>query len=152
MNSTATSLSESWPTGGASSPASTGWGQVVSAEFFAARPLPLPNSVALDDLVSSAERNQSRAAALAVARRELGAFLFENQSQGLAALRLRSGLSQSVLASRAQTSQAHVAKIETGKNDPGTQLIARLASVLGMDEGEVFRAIRIDQSRREAEK
>ena len=123
MSLTVLSRNESWPTGGVSSPASTGWGQVVSAEFFAARPLPLPDAIALDDLVCETEGDPARAAALANARWGVAALLFEGRPGGLAALRLGAGLSQSALADRAQTSQAHVAKIETGKNDPGTQLI-----------------------------
>lgn len=149
MNSMANSRSESWPTGEASSPESTGWGQVVSAEFFAARPLPRPNSIALDDLVAETERDAARAAALAEARKEVGAALFGGQPAGLAALRMRSGLSQATLAARVGSSQAHIARIESGKNDPGTQLIARISAVLQMEEVDVFRAIRVDHARRE---
>lgn len=149
MSLMAISRNESWPTGGVSSPESTGWGQVVSGVFFAARPLPLPNSVALDDLVAESERDAVRFAALAEARRALGGVLFGGQPTGLAALRLRAGLSQSALAERARTSQAHIAKIEAGRNDPGTQLVARLAGALGVGELEAFSAIRVDQSRSE---
>ena len=63
---------------------------------------------------------------------------------------MKAGLSQASLASRVGTSQAHIARIEAGKNDPGTSVVARIATALGIDEADAFLAIRSDQAARDA--
>jgi DNA-binding XRE family transcriptional regulator len=147
MSSTALSVRESSTIGEAYSVGtSTNRGTVVAGEFFAGRPLALPNSRAVTDLIADYERDDSRRAAMQAARAQLANTLYANRPGGLAALRLSRGFSQSALASAAGTSQAHVARIEAGRNDPGTSLIARLAAVLGADEIDVFKAVRADQS------
>lgn len=145
MNSTVTSVAESWLTGVPSSPSSSGDAVVVRAEFGTARPLPLPSTLSLDAVVAGFESEPDQAEALKDARVELAERLYEDRPLGLARLRLRAGLSQSQLASLAGTSQAHIARIEAGKNDPGTSVVARIASVLGVAEADAFIAIRADQ-------
>ena len=44
--------------------------------------------------------------------------------------RLAAGLSQTQLAEKIGTAQSHIALIEQGKNDPGTDLITRIAEAL----------------------
>lgn len=140
-----TSADVSWLIGPQSSPTSTRPSEVVHAEFAAPRPLPLPATCSLDHLVARTEAVPDRAAALRSARARLAEELTEHKPLGLSRLRLRAGLSQAQLAQQAGTSQAHVARIESGKNDPGTSVVARIASALGVSETEAFVAIRADQ-------
>lgn len=147
MSSTALLVRESSTIGEAYSVGtSTSRGTVVSAEFFAGRPVALPNTRAVADVIADYERDASRRDAMKAARAELANTLHAHRPDGLAALRMSRGLSQSALASAAGTSQPHVAKIEAGRNDPGTSLIARLAAALGADETDVFKAVRADQA------
>lgn len=140
--STALLHSESLPTGAPSSPKSNRTGLIVKFEFSAPRPLPLPNSVSLDSLTKKADGDLRKAAFMEQARKQLATTLYADEPDTLSALRLEAGLSQAQLAARAATSQPHIARIERGQTDPGTELIARIASALGIDEARVFRAIR----------
>jgi DNA-binding XRE family transcriptional regulator len=147
MSSTALLVRESSTIGEAYSVGtSTSRGSVIAAEFFAGRPLALPNTRAATDVIADYERDVTRRAAMQAARAELASAIYAHRPNGLAALRMSRGFSQSALAKAAGTSQAHVAKIEAGRNDPGTSLIARLAAVLDTDETDVFRAVRVDQA------
>ena len=78
---------------------------------------------------------------LRAARRNLRTAL-DDQRETFRALRLAQGLSQDLLAKRAESTQAYVARIEAGSLDPGTDMIARLASVLGVDGARLFTAVR----------
>jgi len=149
MSLQAISGGESWLIGLHSSQPSTQPGFVISAQFGAGRPLPMPNSKALDDLVAEAEAMPSRAAALRAARKTLAEPLHGTQA-GLACMRMKAGKSQAQLAELAGTSQAHIARIEAGKNDPGTSLIARIARALDVAEVEVFTAVRSIQAEAES--
>lgn len=116
--------------------------KVVYKEFGAARPLPLPETTSLSSLMAEFEADGEMAEHLADARRSLGQQLYADEPQTLSALRLMAGLSQTRLAELANTTQPHVAKIENGKTDPGTDTIARIAQALRIDEDTAFRAIR----------
>lgn len=72
----------------------------------------------------------------------MAATLYADESETLSALRLAAGLSQAQLAARACTTQPYIAKIERGQTDPGTDIIARIAQALGVDEAHTFRVIR----------
>lgn len=115
---------------------------VVYKEFGATRPLPLPNTTSLSSLMAEFEADDEMAEHLADARRSLGQQLYADEPQTLSALRLTAGLSQTRLAELANTTQPHIAKIESGKTDPGTDTIARIAQALGIDDDTAFRAIR----------
>ncbi len=91
-----------------------------------------------------------RAAALQAARVALAEQLHGDQPEGLAMLRMKAGKSQAQLAAIVGSSQAHIARIELGRNDPGTKLIARIAAALGVDEIQVFNAVRRVQGEVEA--
>ena len=76
------------------------------------------------------------------ARKRLADTLYADESETLSALRLAAGFSQAQLAEKAATSQPHIARIERGQTDPVTDLIARIASALCIDDMRVYRAIR----------
>lgn len=88
------------------------------------------------------------AAQMQQARRNLGALIYSDEPETLSALRLSAGLSQAKLAMLVGTSQPHVARIEGGQTDPGTDVIARIAIALGVDEPKAFSAIRLQRTRR----
>jgi len=64
------------------------------------------------------------------------------RSNPLRDLRQAAGLSQTQLVRRMGTTQANITRLETGKFDPRTQLIADLAKALRVSEEEVFQAVR----------
>lgn len=140
--STAISRAESLPTGAPSSPKSNRTAAIVRYEFSAARPLPLPNSTSIDSLTKAAEADPRRTAFLAQARERLANTLYADEPETLSALRLAAGLSQAQLAVKVSTSQPHIARIEKGQTDPSTDVIARIAQALGVDEARVYGAIR----------
>ena len=88
------------------------------------------------------------AAHLANARRNLAASMYADELETLSAVRLAAGLSQAQLAVLAQTTQPYIARIERGKLDPSTDMIARIAQALGTSEDATFRAIRLQRSAR----
>jgi DNA-binding XRE family transcriptional regulator len=95
----------------------------------------------LDALAAEFEQNPQMAEALATARRELGGLVGDGPGS-FRGLRLGAGLSQAGLAARAGLTQSHVALIESGRNDPTTGTVAKLAKALGASEHAVFQAIR----------
>lgn len=140
--STPISPAESLPIGTPSSPKSASVGQVLYREFSLPRQLPLPNTISLDSLLSEFESDAEMAQHMVKARQDMAATLYADESETLSALRLAAGLSQAQLAARACTTQPYIAKIERGQTDPGTDIIARIAQALGVDEAHTFRVIR----------
>ena len=138
----ATSLEESLPIGTPSSPTASSAPVVVYHEFSVATRLPLPNTVSLSSLVSKFESNPTMATRMAQARQKLAVDLYSDEPETLSALRLATGFSQAQLAVRAGTTQPYIAKIEAGRADPSTDMIARIAQALGVDEMLAYRAIR----------
>jgi len=137
----AISTKGSLPIGEISSP-STSVGNIIFCEFTAQRPIPLPNTVSLDSLIQEGEADSIKAKYLSEARKELSKALYEEEPKTLSVLRLAAGLSQVQLAKLVGTSQPHLARIEQGKNDPGTDTIARIAKALDLNDLDVFQAIR----------
>jgi|ERR1019366_683421 DNA-binding XRE family transcriptional regulator len=143
MSSPATLQNESWPIGGQSSPATTSNATILYREFGAARPFPIANTRSLASVIGEFEEDDAIAATnLADVRRNLAATLYADNPETLSVLRLSAGLSQVQLASRAGTHQPYIARIERGQTDPSTDMIARIAEALGVDEALAFRAIR----------
>ena len=126
---------------------STSHDNVIKVEINAPRPLPVRNAQALDSVIRKHELIPERAARMAAARQRLAESLADAGT--LAELRLSMGMSQTQLAERAHTSQAHIARIEAGKNDPTTDVISKLALALGKEEGIVFQAVRKSRIERE---
>ena len=121
---------------------------VFYREFCATRPIPLANSVRLESLLSEFESEPEMLVEMSQARRQLASTLYKDEPETLSALRLAAGLSQAQLAKLVETSQPHVARIERGVTDPGTEMIARIAHALNIDEITAFRAIRLQLSSR----
>lgn len=138
----AISRGESLPIGLPSSPASSGGATVVSCEFNAVRPLPLPDTQTLDAAIGRYEQDPGRARLMREARRALARSAYGDAPDTLTAMRLTAGLSQAQLAERMGTSQSHIARIERGQNDPTTGVIERIASALAVDATTAFQAIR----------
>lgn len=138
----AISPDESLPIGVPSSPSTNSGAAIIQRSFHASRPLALPNTISLEALTAEFEADEAMAQHMATARQELAPLLYGEGAQTLSALRLASGLSQSQLAQRVGTSQPHIARIERGNNDPTTEVVARIAVALGVDEGQAFMAIR----------
>jgi len=112
------------------------------ATFDAARPAIPERSSDIDELVAEFEADPEMAPLLGKARREIAREWYAEGAATLARLRLEAGLSQAQLATRVRTSQSHVARIELGQVDPGTDLIARIAAALDVSPTRAFEAIR----------
>lgn len=121
---------------------------VLYREFSPSRPLSLANTVGLESLLAEFESDPAMSEDMAQARRQLATTIYQDEPETLSALRLAAGLSQAQLAKLVQTSQPHIARIERGTTDPGTEMIARIASALGIDEIIAFRAVRLQLSTR----
>lgn len=150
--STATSLSESLPTGTKSQVVKTPETTSDVVARLDVRPQPrivIKNSKPLAALMQEFESNPKMAAKLAEARRVLGSTVLRDEVHTLRALRLSAGLSQDQLAVRASTAQSHIARIETGKTDPGTDTIASIAAALGVGPEAVFAAVRAQRAARQ---
>lgn len=122
---------------------------IVYLEVNAAKPIPIPNTTSIDDLIKEFETDPEMAAALSQSRAELSDHLYAGKTLTLPAIRLSAGLSQSQLADMISTSQPYIARIESGKTDPSTDVIARLAAALGKDDSLIFTAIRNQRKLRE---
>lgn len=144
----ATSPAESLPIGSTSIREASSSAQVIVCDFNAPRPLPLANTVSVESLVAEFESESEMKEQLAQARRSLSSTMYADEPETLSALRLAAGLSQAQLAHEVGTSQPHIARIERGQTDPSTDLIARIARALEIDEARAFRAIRKQLSTR----
>jgi ribosome-binding protein aMBF1 (putative translation factor) len=106
----------------------------------------LKGAVPLVDFVDDLEGDAEMAQRLAAARRRLATVL--DDSTTFRRLRMLAGLSQARLAVLAGTTQTYIARVESGSLDPGTDMLARLASALGCDEVTVFRAVRAQREKK----
>ena len=108
---------------------------------------PLTGGKPLSAIMKRLEARTELAPRFEQARQTVGRLL-EKGPDSLRALRLAAGISQVKLAERAATTQSYVARIETGRLDPGTDMLGRLADALGVPADTVFRAIRAQRERR----
>ena len=106
------------------------------------RPTTLKEFITLDELIESFSSEPGFEEEMAEANKELANLLYADEPGSFSALRMRAGLSQRKLAERSETSQSHIARIELGQLDPGTDTIARLAAALSVDEATAFMAVR----------
>jgi DNA-binding transcriptional regulator YiaG len=113
--------------------------RVLFGEFGVASTKPLAGAVTLADFTAEFEADPDIAPRLSDARRALSAVL--DKTCTLRSMRLAAGLSQAKLAAGANTSQAYVARVESGTLDPGTDMLSRLATALGTDAVKVFAAV-----------
>jgi ribosome-binding protein aMBF1 (putative translation factor) len=88
------------------------------------------------------ERNPARAEALARARKRLGAWMADEMpDRGLAALRMKAGMSQAKLAELMGTQQSNISRWEKSTGDMQLSTMQKLAQVLGVDTTDVLHAI-----------
>ncbi|GEO80708.1 hypothetical protein ROR02_08390 [Pararhodospirillum oryzae] len=86
-----------------------------------------------EDYVRQVEKD-GRAKVLAAARQRLAASVAKEKGPvSLRGLRLAAGLSQTALAKSINTSQPRIARLEAGREDPGLQVLRRLAQALRVD-------------------
>lgn len=147
----AKSINESLLIGVPSSSPRSAKANITYLEVNAAKPISIPNTTSIDDLVKEFETDGEMATAIAQARSNLAETLYGHEPITFSSIRLSAGLSQAQLAARAETSQPYIARIEAGKNDPGTDVIARIANALQKEESLVFTAIRNQRKMRESQ-
>jgi len=98
-----------------------------------------PNTQAVEHYIADREQDPRKAAALARARQRLA-----DKTGGavdLRTLRLRAGFSQKKLGDLVATSQARIARIEGGQEDPSMGFARRLANALGVDMNTLSEAL-----------
>ncbi|MDR2209175.1 MAG: helix-turn-helix transcriptional regulator [Azoarcus sp.] len=132
---------ELFQTGNLSRPESAPPDNVRYLEFVDSRPVPRAGFISIGDLIESLRNEPGFDEEMAEARKQLSDHLYAEDAVSFSALRLRSGLSQRELAKRLNTSQSHIARIELGQLDPGTDTIDRIAAAIGVEPGEAFNAI-----------
>jgi ribosome-binding protein aMBF1 (putative translation factor) len=92
--------------------------------------------VDIDDVAAEFDADPNMAPLMEQARRDLAQRFYADQ-RSLAGLRLQRGWSQARLASEAQTSQSHIARIESGEKDARLDTIMRLARCLNVSVGDL---------------
>lgn len=93
----------------------------------------------IDDVVARFEQDPARAAALEEARRTIASRHYGG-SGGLAALRLRKGWSQRRLAEAIGVKQPHIARLESGQNEPSLGTVRKLSAALDVTVEEIVNA------------
>lgn len=94
----------------------------------------------LDDVIAAHERDPRRRAAIEAGRR-IVAERYYKDATGLAVLRLRRGWSQRTLADAIGVKQPHIARLESGENDPSLGTMRKLAAALGVTIEDIVRAL-----------
>lgn len=90
----------------------------------------------IDDLAAEFDSDPSMRPLMEEARKGIAQRFYSDQ-RTLASLRLERGWSQARLASEVQTSQPHIARIESGEADARLATIARIALCLSVSVGEL---------------
>ena len=122
---------------------------VILYREFSPPPAPsLPGTTRLRSILQKYEKDTQKAALIADARRQFAKTALEGEAESLRSLRLEAGLSQDQLAEKCGTAQSHIAKIELGQTDPGTDTIVRIAESIGQSPERVFAAVRFQRSKR----
>lgn len=119
---------------------------MVVREFGVPAERPLTGGMSIGDFARELEADADMAPRLERARRSLAKVL--DDQPNFRQLRLSAGLSQGKLAEMADTTQSYVARIESGTLDPGTDMLARLASSLRISEVTVFSAVRMQRTKK----
>lgn len=107
-----------------------------------------PNLVTLDNLEAILREHdpENHEQGMAEARQWVAGAFYPGE-HSLRSIRLHFGLSQEKLAEMSHTSQSYIARIESGKVDPQTDTIARIAEVLKINDVELYAAIRESRTR-----
>lgn len=105
--------------------------KVIYAAFSAAPQVKLPPAaIDIDDLVAEFEQSPETAHAVAQGRKWVAETFYSDQPSSVAQLRLQKGWSQAELARRADTSQPYIARLESGRVDPGVRTVKKIAKAL----------------------
>ena len=123
------------------SPSSGGAAKIYRVDFSGVRPDPIANTVPLSEVLSKFDGDSELQEELIVARKSLARIFYVDEPQSLSALRLAAGMSQRQVAEQMKTSQSYIARIEAGTIDPGTEVVAKLAAVLGVDNAVALEAV-----------
>lgn len=109
-------------------------------------------AASVNERVARLEANPARAAALAKARSRMGQWLEKESpsTHGLAALRMKAGLSQNTLAQRMGTQQSNVSRWEKEPGDMQFSTIKNLAQALGVPLNDVLQALEASNPKKEA--
>lgn len=122
--------------------ASSTTSRVIWRAFDSQRPLPLPKTKTLSSVLARYANDPVKAKHMEEARKVVAQTVYKDEPDTLSALRLGCGFSQAQLAALVETTQPYIARVERGQVDPSTDMIARLAKALNVDEATAFRAIR----------
>jgi DNA-binding transcriptional regulator YiaG len=96
--------------------------------------------------IARLERNPARAEALARARKRMGTWMSDAiPEKGLAALRMKAGLSQARLADLMGTQQSNISRWEKSTGDMQHSTMKKMAQVLGVRTDEVLHAIELQE-------
>lgn len=103
--------------------------------------MPLPPGFSdVDDVLADLSRDPAIAEEIARGRRELVDAAPAGAIKGLAAMRLRHGLSQKQLAQAIGTKQPHIARLEAGDQSAYVSTLQRIANALNEPIDEVIKA------------
>lgn len=91
------------------------------------------------------EQNPERAQGLKSARSVLAETLYLEEPVTIKVLRLRAGLTQSQLAAALDTSQPHVARLESGRHDAVISTCRKLCKVLNVTFDELNSAFEFQE-------
>jgi len=109
-------------------------------------PSPIGDAISVSRRAARLAADPARAAALANARKWLSEQAPFKNGESLKKLRLGRGMSQSQLATAAKSTQANIARIESGHTDVQLSTIEKLAVALDLDPTRVFNAIRTSRA------
>lgn len=113
----------------------------AQADFECSKSFPVPEGFTnIQESITEHEKNPTRKAALARARAKIADDFYSNKIS-VAALRLQKGWSQRELAEHMNTSQPHVARIESGREDVRMSTIKKLATALDTNVENIFSAL-----------
>ena len=133
------------PVSNAPTAAETSPTQCIVIEFNGGRALeaPLPQGYAsISELTKRFEREPKKKSAIAKARGWLADY--SNEGPTLRTLRLKKGLSQASLGEQVGMTQAHIARLESGRCDAQITTVVRLASALGVKPAVLFKALVVE--------
>ncbi|MHB1587725.1 MAG: helix-turn-helix transcriptional regulator [Acidiferrobacteraceae bacterium] len=127
-------------------PSAASGGVVKFANFDSPQHVASDGFVAIDDLIAQRESDDTKRRALQEARAWLAAKINgQSGNKSIAQMRLDKGWSQRRLAEALGTSQPHVARIESGREDVRLSTMERLATALDVTVEDIASTLKISQ-------
>jgi ribosome-binding protein aMBF1 (putative translation factor) len=96
----------------------------------------------IEDVVARAAKDERKKKALQEARKRLAEKSYGNRKPSIAVLRLKLGMSQTDLAVEMNSSQSHIARIESGTEDLRMSTLEKLAKALKISAVDAFKIVR----------